>query len=49
MAMLGTVVTGLDKLDTILPAARALAKRHVDYGAKAEHYPVGRRSAAVDA
>ena len=40
MAMLGTVVMGLDKLETILPAASALAKRHVDYGAKAEHYPV---------
>ena len=26
--------------ETILPAASALAKRHVAYGAKAEHYPV---------
>ena len=24
----------------VLPAASALAKRHVSYGAKAEHYPV---------
>lgn len=40
MGMLAVVVNGLDKLDTILPAASALAKRHVDYGAKAEHYPV---------
>lgn len=40
MGMLATVVNGLDKLDTILPAASALAKRHVDYGAAPEHYPV---------
>ena len=26
--------------NSILPAASALAKRHVDYGAKPEHYPV---------
>jgi nitric oxide dioxygenase len=40
MAMLAVVVGGLDKLDTILPAASALAKRHVSYGAAPEHYPV---------
>lgn len=40
MATLAVVVTGLDKLDTILPAASALAKRHVSYGAAPEHYPV---------
>jgi nitric oxide dioxygenase len=40
IAMLATVVNGLDKLDTILPAASALAKRHVGYGASPEHYPV---------
>ena len=40
MAMLAVVVNGLDKLDTILPAASALAKRHVSYGAASEHYPV---------
>ncbi len=40
MAMLGTVVAGLSKLDTILPAASALAKRHVAYGAQPAHYPV---------
>ena len=33
----------------ILPAASALAKRHVGYGVQAGHYPVGRRGAAVDA
>lgn len=40
MAMLAAVVNGLANLDSILPAASALAKRHVGYGAKAEHYPV---------
>jgi hemoglobin-like flavoprotein len=40
MATLAVVVGGLDKLDTILPAASALAKRHVGYGAAPEHYPV---------
>jgi hemoglobin-like flavoprotein len=40
MQMLAVVVGGLGNLETILPAASALAKRHVGYGAKAEHYPV---------
>jgi hemoglobin-like flavoprotein len=40
MAMLAAVVNGLNNLESILPAASALAKRHVSYGAKAEHYPV---------
>lgn len=40
MATLAIVVNGLDKLETILPAASALAKRHVSYGAQPEHYPV---------
>jgi hemoglobin-like flavoprotein len=40
MGMLAAVVGGLSNLDSILPAASALAKRHVGYGAKAEHYPV---------
>jgi hemoglobin-like flavoprotein len=40
MAMLATVVAGLTRLDTIVPAAQKLAERHVAYGAKAEHYPV---------
>jgi hemoglobin-like flavoprotein len=40
MQMLAVVVNGLGNLGSILPAASALAKRHVDYGAKAEHYPV---------
>jgi nitric oxide dioxygenase len=42
MATLAAVVHGLDKLESILPAASALAKRHVDYGVKAADYaPVG--------
>ena len=40
MATLAVVVGGLPNLPSILPAASALAKRHVSYGAKAEHYPV---------
>ena len=40
MGMLAAVVNGLGDLNSILPAASALAKRHVSYGAKAEHYPV---------
>jgi hemoglobin-like flavoprotein len=40
MATLAIVVQGLNNLDTILPAASALAKRHVSYGAEAAHYPV---------
>jgi hemoglobin-like flavoprotein len=40
MASLAVVVRGLSDLSSILPAASALAKRHVDYGAKPEHYPV---------
>jgi nitric oxide dioxygenase len=40
MATLTVVINGLDRLETILPAASALAKRHVGYGVAAEHYPV---------
>lgn len=40
MVMLAAVVNGLGNLESILPAASALARRHVSYGAKAEHYPV---------
>ncbi len=42
MATLAVVVNGLRNLESILPAASALAKRHVDYGVKAADYaPVG--------
>ena len=40
MATLAVVVGGLSNLEAVLPAASALAKRHVSYGAKPEHYPV---------
>ncbi|WP_242120355.1 globin family protein [Sphingomonas lacusdianchii] len=35
---LATVVDALDRLDTIVPIARELAIRHIDYGAKESHY-----------
>jgi nitric oxide dioxygenase len=42
MATLAVVVNGLANLETILPAASALAKRHVAYGVTAGDYvPVG--------
>jgi hemoglobin-like flavoprotein len=42
MAMLGTVVAGLRRLDTLLPAVQALGRRHAAYGVSAEQYaPVG--------
>jgi hemoglobin-like flavoprotein len=42
MAMLGTVVASLDRLDALVPAAQGLARRHVQYGVEPAHYaPVG--------
>ena len=42
MSMLGTAVTNLHKLDTILPAVKDLGSRHKGYGVTAAHYaPVG--------
>jgi hemoglobin-like flavoprotein len=42
MATLAVVVNGLGNLEGILPAASALAKRHVGYGVTATDYtPVG--------
>jgi hemoglobin-like flavoprotein len=38
MATLTVVVNGLNSLETILPAASALAKRHVAYGVRPAHY-----------
>jgi hemoglobin-like flavoprotein len=40
MATLAVVAGGLSNLESVLPAASALATRHVAYGAKPEHYPV---------
>jgi hemoglobin-like flavoprotein len=42
MAMLGTAVTNLHQIETILPAVKALGERHKGYGVTADHYaPVG--------
>jgi hemoglobin-like flavoprotein len=42
MTTLGVVVSGLKSPDSILPAVKALAVKHVGYGVTAEHYaPVG--------
>jgi nitric oxide dioxygenase len=38
MAAIATVVNGLDEIQAIASAMSALAKRHVDYGARPEHY-----------
>jgi hemoglobin-like flavoprotein len=38
VAALAAVVSGLSDLPSVLPAASALAKRHVGYGARPEHY-----------
>jgi hemoglobin-like flavoprotein len=42
MAMLGTAVASLTRLDQLLPVVHALGQRHAGYGVKAEHFaPVG--------
>jgi hemoglobin-like flavoprotein len=42
MTMLGVVVNGLSKIDALLPAVRALGKRHAGYDVHPEHFaPVG--------
>jgi nitric oxide dioxygenase len=42
MTTLGVVVNNLKNPDVIVPAAKALAVKHVGYGVTAEHYaPVG--------
>ncbi|MBW6400561.1 hypothetical protein KPL78_22065 [Roseomonas sp. HJA6] len=38
MTMLSTVVTGLARPDQIIPAAEALARRHVGYGVTSAQY-----------
>ena len=38
MAMLGTAVAGLSRLETLVPAVQALGRRHAGYGVKAQHY-----------
>ena len=38
MAAIGAVVRSLDRIDTMLPTIRDLARRHVGYGVRNEHY-----------
>ena len=38
MAMITIAVNGLENLEKILPAVRALGSRHAGYGVKDEHY-----------
>jgi hemoglobin-like flavoprotein len=38
MAMIGTAVNGLSKLDALVPAVQDLGRRHVKYGVKDAHY-----------
>ncbi len=40
VAALGTVVRGLDRLDMLLPEVEALARRHVAYGVRRNHYGI---------
>lgn len=42
MSTLAVVVKGLSNIDAVVPAAQALARRHVAYGVEDAHYaPVG--------
>ena len=38
MAMLSYTINGLTRLDVLLPAVRALGRRHATYGVRPEHY-----------
>ena len=38
MGMITVAVNGLDRLDEIIPAVRALGKRHSEYGVTNDHY-----------
>lgn len=38
MAMIGTAVNGLSRLDEIVPAVQDLGRRHATYGVRDEHY-----------
>jgi hemoglobin-like flavoprotein len=40
MAAIGAVVNGLGEIETVIPVAQELARRHVVYGVKPEHYAV---------
>jgi hemoglobin-like flavoprotein len=38
MAMLGTTITNLHQIYSVMPAVRELGKRHVGYGVTTSHY-----------
>jgi hemoglobin-like flavoprotein len=38
MMMIGVAVTGLTRIETVVPVLRNLGARHVGYGVKDEHY-----------
>jgi hemoglobin-like flavoprotein len=38
MGTLAVVVNGIGNLESVLPAASALAKRHVEYHVRTDHY-----------
>ena len=38
MAMINVAVSGLDKLDAILPAVQEMGRRHASYGVQDAHY-----------
>jgi len=38
MAMIGTAVNGLDRLERIAPAVQELGRRHLKYGVMGDHY-----------
>lgn len=40
MSAIATVVDSLGDIDAVAPAARDLAKRHVAYGVRPEHYEI---------
>ena len=40
LTMIGYVINKLDKLEDIIDEVAKLAKGHVQYGVKAEHYPI---------
>jgi hemoglobin-like flavoprotein len=40
LSTLGRVVSSLDRLPDVLPAVRALGRKHVGYGVKPQHYQV---------
>jgi hemoglobin-like flavoprotein len=41
MAIIGMVVSQLDRLGEIVPAVQELGRRHAHYGVRDEHYDIG--------